>query len=180
MKDLPSPLHVEEEDIMRILKVPDIGYLLFEVGHMSRYIEEEFLFKVGLSFDAGRSDAKMLKPTYNVLEPLAPTSKVAPKYPARGEDPQVLKKKRSEGIAINTDKALPDSSPAKFHTPEEVLNHQCIERRKAAEKEAALSGSEPSKVIEDFKKSIAFKTIIQDHIQEARDHIYDIEVKALE
>ncbi|KAH0468244.1 hypothetical protein IEQ34_003277 [Dendrobium chrysotoxum] len=93
MKDLPSPLHVEEEDIMRILKVPDIEYLLFEVRHMSRYIEEEFLFKVGLSFHAGRSDAKMLKPTSN---------------------------------------------------------------------------------------SIAFKIIIQDHVQEARDHIYDIEVKALE
>ncbi|KAH0460843.1 hypothetical protein IEQ34_008418 [Dendrobium chrysotoxum] len=94
MKDLPSPLHVEEEDIMRILKVPDIEHLLFEVRHISRYIEEEFLFKVGLSFHAG--------------------------------------------------------------------------------------SSEPSKVIEDFKKSIAFKIIIQDHVQKARDHIYDIEVKALE
>ncbi|KAH0470825.1 hypothetical protein IEQ34_000548 [Dendrobium chrysotoxum] len=28
--------------------------------------------------------------------------------------------------------------------------------------------------------SIAFKTIIQDHVQEVRDHIYDIKVKALE
>ncbi|PKU82688.1 hypothetical protein MA16_Dca021964 [Dendrobium catenatum] len=49
-----------------------------------------------------------------------------------------------------------------------------------AEKEAAFSSLEPSRVIEDFKKSIAFKTIIQDHIEEARDHIYDIEVKGLE
>ncbi|KAH0466051.1 hypothetical protein IEQ34_006154 [Dendrobium chrysotoxum] len=48
-----------------------------------------------------------------------------------------------------------------------------------AEKEAALSGLESSRVIEDFKKSIAFKTIIRDRIQEARDHIYDVEVKAL-
>ncbi|KAH0465388.1 hypothetical protein IEQ34_005491 [Dendrobium chrysotoxum] len=116
MKDMSSFLHVEEKDIMRILKVPDIEHLLFEVRHMSRYIEEEFLFKMGLSFHAGRSDAKMLKPTFKTL---------------------------------------------------------------IAEKEAALFGSEPSKVIEDFKKSIAFKTIIQDHVQEARDHIYDIEVKAL-
>ncbi|KAH0467370.1 hypothetical protein IEQ34_004608 [Dendrobium chrysotoxum] len=113
MKDLPAPLHVQEEDIMRILKVSDIEHLLFEVRHMSRYTEEEFLFKVGLSFHAGRSDAKM-------------------------------------------------------------------SRTLIAEKEVALSGSEPSKVIEDFKKSIVFKTIIQDHVQEARDHIYDIEVKALE
>ncbi|KAH0469485.1 hypothetical protein IEQ34_001043 [Dendrobium chrysotoxum] len=39
---------------------------------------------------------------------------------------------------------------------------------------------ESSRVIEDFKKSIAFKIIIQDHVQEARDHIYEVEVKALE
>ncbi|KAH0448637.1 hypothetical protein IEQ34_022437 [Dendrobium chrysotoxum] len=32
-----------------------------------------------------------------------------------------------------------------------------------------------SKTIEDFKKSVAFKGIIQDHIQEACDHIYVIE-----
>ncbi|KAH0465313.1 hypothetical protein IEQ34_005416 [Dendrobium chrysotoxum] len=117
MKDLPSPLHVKEEDIMRILKVPDIEHLLFEVRHMSRYIEEEFLFK----------DQKTSKEKIASLE---------------------ARDKRSQTLI--------------------------------AEKEAALSGSEPSKVIEDFKKSIAFKTIIQDHVQEARDHIYDIEVKALE
>ncbi|KAH0465338.1 hypothetical protein IEQ34_005441 [Dendrobium chrysotoxum] len=31
-----------------------------------------------------------------------------------------------------------------------------------------------------FKKSAAFKIIFEDHIQEARNHIYDVEVKALE
>ncbi|KAH0453065.1 hypothetical protein IEQ34_017389 [Dendrobium chrysotoxum] len=46
--------------------------------------------------------------------------------------------------------------------------------------EAALTGFESSRVIEDFKKSITFKIIIQDHVQEARDHIYEVEVKALE
>ncbi|KAH0459464.1 hypothetical protein IEQ34_012278 [Dendrobium chrysotoxum] len=118
---------------MRILKVPDIEHLLFEVRHMSRYIEEEFLFKVGLSFHAGRSDARTLKPTSKVPEPPAPTSKVAPKRPTRGEDPQVLKKKRLEGTATNIGKALPDSSPAKLHIPEEVLNHQCIRCHKAGD-----------------------------------------------
>ncbi|KAI0524160.1 hypothetical protein KFK09_003524 [Dendrobium nobile] len=49
-----------------------------------------------------------------------------------------------------------------------------------AEKEAVLTSLESSGVIEDFKKSIAFKIIIQDHVQEARDHIYEVEVKALE
>ncbi|KAH0452208.1 hypothetical protein IEQ34_019507 [Dendrobium chrysotoxum] len=38
----------------------------------------------------------------------------------------------------------------------------------------------PSAVIEEFKKSYAFKIIIEDHVQEARNHIYDLDVKALE
>ncbi|KAH0449598.1 hypothetical protein IEQ34_020290 [Dendrobium chrysotoxum] len=65
MKDLPASLHVHEEDIMRILKVSDIEHLLFEVRHMSRYTEEEFLFKVGLSFHAGRSDAKIFQKVHS-------------------------------------------------------------------------------------------------------------------
>ncbi|KAH0461866.1 hypothetical protein IEQ34_009441 [Dendrobium chrysotoxum] len=94
MKDLLVPLHVGEEDILRILNIPDVEHLLFEVRYLTKYIEEEFLFKV-------------------------------------------------------------------------------------AEKKAALFGLKSSRVIKDFKKSIAFKTIIQDHLQEAREHIYDVEVKAL-
>ncbi|PKU81275.1 hypothetical protein MA16_Dca015304 [Dendrobium catenatum] len=267
MRDLPSPLHVSEEDKMRILKVSDLDHLLFEVRHMSKYTEEEFLFKVGISFHAGRSDARMLKPTSRIPEPPAPTSKAAPKRPARGEDPQVSKKTRLEETATNTDKILPGSSPAKLHISEDVLSHNCIGHNKTsnlgefkrkydqkvkeiklleeelseyrtelantmhsislqnrqvdrhqidleeaqatitrlledqkaseekiasleakdkksqvliAEKEAALFSLEPSRVIEDFKKSIAFKTIIQDHVEKTRDHIYDIEVKGLE
>ncbi|KAH0457088.1 hypothetical protein IEQ34_014995 [Dendrobium chrysotoxum] len=38
----------------------------------------------------------------------------------------------------------------------------------------------PFVVIEEFKKSYAFKIIIEDHVQEALNHIYDVEVKALE
>ncbi|KAH0449343.1 hypothetical protein IEQ34_023143 [Dendrobium chrysotoxum] len=38
----------------------------------------------------------------------------------------------------------------------------------------------PSAVIKKFKKSYAFKIIIEDHVQEARNHIHDVEVKALE
>ncbi|KAH0453230.1 hypothetical protein IEQ34_017554 [Dendrobium chrysotoxum] len=226
MRDLPAPLHVGEEDIMRLLKVPDIEHLLYEVRYLNKYIEEEFLFKVGLSFHPGRSDARMLKPT--------------------------SKKKKLEGVAANTGKVAPVSSPVKIHVPGDVLSHQCVGRRKAddlgefkwkydqktreakvleeelsgtnslivfrltlrglrrrsssfvrirgllerevavleaenkrfqaliAEKEATLTSFESSRVIEDFKKSIAFKIIIQDHVQEARDHIYEVEVKALE
>ncbi|KAH0470419.1 hypothetical protein IEQ34_000142 [Dendrobium chrysotoxum] len=91
MRDLPAPLHVREENIMRLLKVPDVKYLLYEVHYLNKYIEEEFLFK-----------------------------------------------------------------------------------------KAALTSFESTRVIEDFKKSIAFKIIIQDHVQEAHNHIYEVEVKALE
>ncbi|KAH0469294.1 hypothetical protein IEQ34_002526 [Dendrobium chrysotoxum] len=91
MRDLPAPLHVGEEDIMRLLKVPNVEHLLYEVRYLNKYIEEEFLFK-----------------------------------------------------------------------------------------EAALTSFESASVIDDIKKSIAFKIIIQDHVQEARDHIYEVEVKALE
>ncbi|PKU63510.1 hypothetical protein MA16_Dca022428 [Dendrobium catenatum] len=132
MKVLPSPLHVSEEDIMRILKVSDLDHLLFEVRHMSKYTEEEFLFKVGISVHTERSDARMLKPTSRIPEPPSPTSKAAPKRPARGEDPQVSKKKRLEETATNTDKILPGSSPTKLHIPEDVLNHQCIGHNKTS------------------------------------------------
>ncbi|PKU60275.1 hypothetical protein MA16_Dca027858 [Dendrobium catenatum] len=130
MRDLPSPLHVSEEDIMRILKVFDLEHLLFEVRHMSKYTKEEFLFKVGISFHTGRSDARKLKPTSRIPEPPAPASKAAPKRPARGDDPQVSKKKRLE--ETNTDKTLPDSSPAKLHIPEDVMNHQCLGHNKTS------------------------------------------------
>ncbi|KAH0449791.1 hypothetical protein IEQ34_020483 [Dendrobium chrysotoxum] len=45
MKDLPVPLYVGEEDILRILNIPDVNHLLFEVHYLTKYIEEEFLFK---------------------------------------------------------------------------------------------------------------------------------------
>ncbi|KAH0468213.1 hypothetical protein IEQ34_003246 [Dendrobium chrysotoxum] len=45
MRDLPAPMHVREEDIMRLLKVPDIEHLLYEIRYLNKYIEEEFLFK---------------------------------------------------------------------------------------------------------------------------------------
>ncbi|KAH0465454.1 hypothetical protein IEQ34_005557 [Dendrobium chrysotoxum] len=90
----------------------------------------EFLFKVGLSFHAGRSDASMLKMSSKVPEPPAIASKVAPKRQAR-EKIAVLEaeNKRSQTLI--------------------------------AEKEAALFSLESLRAIKDFKKSIAFKTIIQ-------------------
>ncbi|KAL0914223.1 hypothetical protein M5K25_017736 [Dendrobium thyrsiflorum] len=306
LKDLPAPLHVGEEDIMRILKVPDIEHLLYEVRYLSKYIEEEFLSKIGLSFHTWRSEVRMLKISSKAPDLPVPVSMVALKRQARGGDPQSLKKKKFEGVATNANKAPPSSSPARLHILEDVWNHQCIGRRRADDllsrklliyfslfssiyskdlevklthslnewnnefmkikylqgeykqkydlrtnevkvleeeliecrtelanivhsvslqnqqidqlqidfkeaqamitqlrkdqkasvekvatleaenkrsqaliaEEVVLSDLEYSRIIEDFKKSIAFKTIIQDHVQEARDHIYDVERKA--
>ncbi|KAH0450142.1 hypothetical protein IEQ34_020834 [Dendrobium chrysotoxum] len=278
MRDFLAPLHVGEEDIMRLLKVPDVEHLLYEVRYLNKYIKEEFLFKVGLSFHLGKSDAWMLKPTSKVPESHVLVPKAASKRQVGGEDPQVsLKKKKLEGVATNTSKVAHVSSPVKICVPGDVLNHQCVgqleaeltgalnewnakfvkikylqgefkrkydqktreakvleeelcgcrtelanvvqsvslqnqqinhlqvdlERAQAtitqlredqrasgervavleaenkrsqtliAEKEAALTSFESA-------RSIAFKIIIQDHVQEARDHIYEVEVKALE
>ncbi|KAH0459862.1 hypothetical protein IEQ34_010525 [Dendrobium chrysotoxum] len=131
MRDLRAPLHVREEDIMRLLKVPDVEHLLYEVCYLNKYIEEEFLFKVGLSFHPGRSDARMLKPTSKVPEPPVPVPKAASKRQVGGEDPQVLLKKKFEGAAVNTCKVAPVSSPVKIRVHGDILNHQCVGRRKA-------------------------------------------------
>ncbi|KAH0470760.1 hypothetical protein IEQ34_000483 [Dendrobium chrysotoxum] len=118
LKELPVPLHIGAEDLLRILKLPDLDALHYEVRYLSRYIDEEYLFKVGLSTQVGRSHAQMLKKSARV----------------------------------------PEVVPQKSHSKR--------------------PGSE--EVIEEFKKSYAFKIIIKDHIQEARNHIYNVEVKALE
>ncbi|KAH0455985.1 hypothetical protein IEQ34_013892 [Dendrobium chrysotoxum] len=256
LKELPVPLHIGAEDLLRILKLPDLDALHYEVRYLSRYVDEEYLFKVGLSTQAGRSHAQMLKKSARVPE-------------------VVLQKNHSN--------KGPRASPSKSYIPEDVLNHQCIGRRRAEELysdfklemtktlndwnkefvkvkylqgeykkkydskvkemkvvedqlegcrtelankitsvssqnermdrlhielveaqatikqqkkaqhvleaenerlQSVLSEKEvqqlPSAVIEEFKKSYAFKIIIEDHIQEARSHIYDVEVKALE
>ncbi|KAH0468310.1 hypothetical protein IEQ34_003343 [Dendrobium chrysotoxum] len=55
LTELPIPLHIKAEDLLRILKIPDLDALHYEVCYLSRYIDEEYLFKVGLSTQAGRS-----------------------------------------------------------------------------------------------------------------------------
>ncbi|KAH0452594.1 hypothetical protein IEQ34_019893 [Dendrobium chrysotoxum] len=263
LKELSVPLHIGAEDLLRILKLPDLDALHYEVRYLSRYIDEEYLFKVGLSTQAGRSHAQMLKKSARVPEVTS-------------------RKKRADEVLTVVGKG-PRASPSKSYIPEDVLNHQCIGRRRAEELysdfklemtktlndwnkefvkvkylqgeykkkydskvkemkvvedqlegcrtelankitsvssqnermdrlhielveaqatikqqekaqqvleaenkrlQSVLSEKEaqqlPSTVIEEFKKSYAFKIIIEDHIQEARSHIYDVEVKALE
>ncbi|KAL0919472.1 hypothetical protein M5K25_011567 [Dendrobium thyrsiflorum] len=296
LKDLPVPIHTGEEDLLKMLNLPDFDNLHYEVRYLSKYVNEEYLFKVGLSTQAGRSEARMLKKSAKVPEVAIQPSKVPPKRSGNEGDPQASKKKRVEEILTVTSKNQ-HISPSRSHIPEDVLKHQCVGRRRAeellvkrmdleiemtnalndwnnefvkvkylqgeykkkydakvkemkvveeqlaecraelatmstsaslqnqqidrlhidlvdaqatinqyrkdqktleekiaaaddenkmlqsllSEKETrSQSEQSPSRVIEEFKRSIAFKMIIQDQIQEARDHIYDIEVKALE
>ncbi|KAH0464386.1 hypothetical protein IEQ34_007172 [Dendrobium chrysotoxum] len=280
LKELPVPLHIGAEDLLRILKLPDLDALYYEVRYLSRYIDEEYLFKVGLSTQAGRSHAQILKKSARVPEVVP--QKNHSKRPGSEEGLQTSRKKRADEVLTIVGKG-PRASPSKSYIPEDVLNHQCIGRRRAEELysdfklemtktlndwnkefvkvkylqgeykkkydskvkemkvvedhlegcrtelankitsvssqnermdhlhielveaqatikqqekaqqvleaenkrlQSVLSEKEaqqlPSVVIEEFKKTYAFKIIIEDHIQEARSHIYDVEVKALE
>ncbi|KAH0461023.1 hypothetical protein IEQ34_008598 [Dendrobium chrysotoxum] len=177
-----------------------------------------------------------------MLKKSARVPKVVPqknhsKRPGSEEGLQAPRKKKADEVLTVVGKG-PRVSPSKLYIPEEVLNHQCIGRRRAEElysdfklemtktlndwnKEfvkvkylqgeykkkydskvkkmkvgedqlegyrtelankitSVSSQNERMDLIEEFKKSYSFKIIIEDHIQEARIHIYDVEVKALE
>ncbi|KAH0466253.1 hypothetical protein IEQ34_006356 [Dendrobium chrysotoxum] len=159
LKELPVPLHIGAEDLLRILKLPDLDALHYEVRYLSRYIDEEYLFKVGLSTQAGRSHAQMLKKSARVLE-------VVPQK-------NHFKRPGSEEELVEAQATIKQQEKAQQVLEAENKRLQSV----LSEKEAQQL---PSAVIEEFKKSYAFKIIIEDHIQEARSHIYDVEVKALE
>ncbi|KAH0448474.1 hypothetical protein IEQ34_022274 [Dendrobium chrysotoxum] len=263
MKDLPVHLHVGEEAIHRILNIPGVKHLLFENRYLTKYIEEEFLFKVGLSIQAGRLEAKMLKKSSKAHELPAPSSKIPSKQKS-DNPPALLKKKKLEGISTRTGqlshcmelevkfmhtlnewndefvkvKYLQGEYKRKYNHKSKAVNELEVEltdcrtelansmtasslknqqidrlqielveaqemitqllkdqnvsgekvvvleaknkksRTLIAEKETALFGLEFLRIIEDFKKFIDFKISILDHLQEAREHIYNVEVKA--
>ncbi|KAH0455313.1 hypothetical protein IEQ34_015345 [Dendrobium chrysotoxum] len=159
LKELLVPLHIGE-GIFKILKSL-IENLLYEVHYLRKYIEEDYLFKVGLFVHVGRSLATMLKKSNNVQEISTQTSEVAPKPSLNNDNTPSLSKKKKKvdkTLAIVTiSKSYKDSSPSKLHIPKDILTHQYIKCRRADE-----------------------LSIIQDHVQQAHDHIYDVEVKDLE
>ncbi|KAH0466637.1 hypothetical protein IEQ34_003875 [Dendrobium chrysotoxum] len=233
-----------KEDLLRILKLPDLDALHYEVRYLSRYIDEEYLFKVGLSTQAGRSHAQMLKKSARVPE-VVPQKNYS-KRPGSEEGLQAPRKKRADEYSdfklemtktlndwnkefvkvkylqgeykkkydskVNEMKVVEDqlegcraelankiTSVSSQNERMDRLHIELVEAQatiKQQEKtqqvleaenerlQSVLSEKEAqqlsSAVIEEFKKSYAFKIIIEDHIQEARSHIYDVEVKALE
>ncbi|KAL0905486.1 hypothetical protein M5K25_023910 [Dendrobium thyrsiflorum] len=115
---------------MKILKLPDLDALQYEVRYLSRYIDEEYLFKMKLSTQAGRSYAQMLKKSVKVPE--AVPHKNHFNRSGSEEDLQAPKKKKADEILAVVSKS-PRISPSKSYIPEDVLKHQCIGRRRAEE-----------------------------------------------
>ncbi|KAH0448728.1 hypothetical protein IEQ34_022528 [Dendrobium chrysotoxum] len=122
MKELHIPLHIEVEDLLKMLDLPDVDTLHYEVYYLSRYVDEEYLFKVGLSTQVGRSHVHMLKKSVKVPEAVVHTSKVPPKQSRNESGPHASKKKRVEEIFTFTSKSHP-SSPSKSHILEDILKH---------------------------------------------------------
>ncbi|KAH0456748.1 hypothetical protein IEQ34_014655 [Dendrobium chrysotoxum] len=96
LKELPIPLHIGVEDLLKILKLSNIDTLQYEVCYLSRYVNEEYLFKVGLSTQVGRSHAHMLKKSAKVTEAVIQPSKASLKRPRNESDPQAYMKNRVE------------------------------------------------------------------------------------
>ncbi|KAH0452842.1 hypothetical protein IEQ34_017166 [Dendrobium chrysotoxum] len=128
LKELPVPLHIGAEDLLKILKLPDLDALHYEVCYLSRYIDEEYLFKMGLSTQAGRSHAQILKRSVKVSEVIP--QKNHSKQPGSDGDLQAPKKKKADEILAIASKG-PPVSPSKSYIPEDVLKHQCIGHRRA-------------------------------------------------
>ncbi|KAH0465203.1 hypothetical protein IEQ34_005306 [Dendrobium chrysotoxum] len=128
LKELPFLLHIGAKDLLKILKLPDLDALHYELRYLSRYIDEEYFFKVGLSTKAGRSQAQMLKGPVKALEVVP--QKNQSKRPGSDGDLQAPEKKKVDEILAVTSKG-PPVSPSKSYIPKDILNHQCIDRRRA-------------------------------------------------
>ncbi|KAH0466709.1 hypothetical protein IEQ34_003947 [Dendrobium chrysotoxum] len=125
LKDLPIPLYIGAE-LLKVLNLPDIDTLHYKVRYLSRYVDEEFLFKLVEHMDL---EIEMTKINQFV------------------KDQKTLEEK----IASIED-----------------------ENKRLQIKAISKSKQSPSRVIEEFKKFVTFK------MMEARDHIHDVEGKALE
>ncbi|PKU68132.1 hypothetical protein MA16_Dca015634 [Dendrobium catenatum] len=155
LKELPNFPQLGEEEILKTLNFFDTKSLQEELRHISQYVLEEKLFKVGLSIHAGRSHAIQLKKNKKVREASPNTLRPSSNNPLRGqgEEGYSLVKKRklndaailssvceacrepirplmTDIAALNSDR---DVQPLKIPIPEDVLKHVCIRRRRAKE-----------------------------------------------
>ncbi|KAH0449225.1 hypothetical protein IEQ34_023025 [Dendrobium chrysotoxum] len=85
LKELPHFPQLGEEEILKTLDFSDTKSLQEELHHISRYVMEEKLFKVGLSIQAGRSHVVRLKKSEKVREISLNALRSSYSHPSRGQ-----------------------------------------------------------------------------------------------
>ncbi|KAH0469884.1 hypothetical protein IEQ34_001442 [Dendrobium chrysotoxum] len=224
LKELLVPLHIGAEDLLRILKLPDLDALHYEKSaRVPEVVPQKNHSKRPGSEEGLQASRK--KRADEVLTVVSKGPRASPSKSYIPEDVlnhQFIGRRRAEELyfdfKLEMTKTLNDwnkefvkvkylQGEYKKKYDSKVKEMKVVEdqlegcRTELANKitsekaqqvleaenerlQSVLSEKEaqqlPSVVIEEFKKSYAFKIIIEDHIQEARSHIYDVEVKALE
>ncbi|PKU63101.1 hypothetical protein MA16_Dca025837 [Dendrobium catenatum] len=85
LKELPNFPQLGEEEILKTLNFSNKKILQEELRHISQYVLEEKLFKVGLSIHARRSHAIQLMKTKKVHEATPNTLRPSSNNPSRGQ-----------------------------------------------------------------------------------------------
>ncbi|KAH0459376.1 hypothetical protein IEQ34_012190 [Dendrobium chrysotoxum] len=101
LKELPNIPRIREEDILKILNFSETKSLQEELRHISQYVLEEKLFKVGLSIHVGRSHAVQLKKSKKVREASPNILRSSSNNPSRGhgeEGSSLVKKRRVNDV----------------------------------------------------------------------------------
>ncbi|KAH0434951.1 hypothetical protein IEQ34_026718 [Dendrobium chrysotoxum] len=176
LKELPSSLHVGEEDILRILNFPNKKSLQQELCYISRCVMEKYLFKVGLSIQAGRSNATQLKKSEKVHEITSTAFKHSASHPSEGQrvtNSSSLKKRKTNHKVILPRGDGGSKEAAHLPTIDTISLDSDIKARPSRI-------HIPEDVVEEFKKSATYHREIQSHVQEAYEKLFDVEVKDLE
>ncbi|KAH0456627.1 hypothetical protein IEQ34_014534 [Dendrobium chrysotoxum] len=101
LKQLPDFPHLREEEILKTLNFSDTKSLQEELCHISQYVMEEKLFKVGLSIQAGRSHTVGLKKSDKVRETSPNALRSSSSRPSRGQgenESSLIKKRRVDDV----------------------------------------------------------------------------------
>ncbi|KAH0449712.1 hypothetical protein IEQ34_020404 [Dendrobium chrysotoxum] len=130
LKELPIPLHIGAEDLLKIFKLSDIDTLHYEIYRQRIFVQGGTIYS---SREITCTNAKKV-----------------------GESSRASKKKKVEEILAVTSKG-PYISPSKSHIPEDVLKHQCVCHRRVEELIKYLQGEYKKKYNGKFKEMKAME-----------------------
>ncbi|KAL0905902.1 hypothetical protein M5K25_024350 [Dendrobium thyrsiflorum] len=208
LKELLDSPNIGEQELLKILNFPDIESLQHELRYISGRVTEEFLFKVGISIQAGRSHASQLKKSEKTPEVKFNVLKRSASHSLEGQkisDPSLLKKRQTNDKVImprdgsrykevvrppTIDTVFLDSDSgdqnSKIHIPEDVLKHICIGRRRTNEimiQKMDLESRFESILDnwnDEFKNALEKENNkLQDHLQKSETTTLDIETISL-